>query len=199
MLTGTCCCVWSVHVTCSTAGGGAASNRNALRALKEVTSQPVPELDAKPSYHNILAIVPTINSEQAMTYLANPVGGKKVTESNGMYTDSAGEPVEKPVTRYMVNMKLMDASGDAYLMFLSEQGEVVMGMPAEELAALKVDNPDAYKAKCQAAQFREWAITVSTRAREFQGERKLKHSVINVRPVNYAADGQRLLDLINRY
>jgi hypothetical protein len=57
------------------------SNRNTLHSVKELVEAPLPEVDAKPVYHNLVATVVNVNPDQAMYYLANPDTGRKVCTS----------------------------------------------------------------------------------------------------------------------
>lgn len=60
---------------------GANGAGNTLSCLSEVLGQSVPDLDAKPVWHNVLATVVSFNADQAMWYLANPENNKKVGPS----------------------------------------------------------------------------------------------------------------------
>ncbi len=79
------------------------------------------------------------------------------------------------------------------------QAEVVLGVSADDLAAKKNENNDLYVAACHRAQWGDWSMTVSTKSREYQGQLRMRHTVMNVKPVNYAQEGHRLLSLIGAY
>lgn len=42
-------------------------------------------------------------------------------------------------------------------------------------------------------------MTIQSKSREYNGERKMRHSVVSVKQVDYAADAKKLLDIINRW
>lgn len=42
-------------------------------------------------------------------------------------------------------------------------------------------------------------MTVQSKAREYNGNVDMRHSVMSVKPVDYIGDGQKLLDVIARY
>lgn len=77
------------------------------------------------------------------------------------------------------------------------QGETLLGLSADDLARLK--GTDEFGARCKAAMFQEWAITTQSRAREYNGERRMRHTVFKCEPVNYAKEGAKLVELIGRY
>jgi len=178
-----------------------AAARNALHGLKEVSAQPVPmNDDARPTYHNVIAVVTNVNPDQTLYYLANPETGKKVSERDGRFYEADGRVVDKASHRYVLNMRLMDSTGDAYGSAFNDEGAALMGCSADELAALKNDAPEKYARRVKAAQFTgDWAITLSSKAREYNGDRKMKHTVVSARPVNPVQDGHRLLEAIQRY
>ncbi|KAL6756722.1 replication protein A 70 kDa DNA-binding subunit [Haematococcus lacustris] len=182
----------------SGAAGGSA--RNALSSMKEVTGQAVPEPDAKPVYHNVMATVALVQSEQSMYYLANPETGRKVVAQDGkFYSESDGKTCDAASHRYVMSIKAMDGTGDAYLNLFNDQAQLVVGKSADEVAELRSRDEDAYKALCRSLAWSEWACTISTKSRDYNGERKLRHTVMSVRPVDFVNDAQRLLDVIAKY
>ncbi len=51
----------------------------------------------------------------------------------------------------------------------------------------------------QAARLSDWALTIGTRSREYNGERRLNHNVVAISPLNFAKEAQRMLDVVQRY
>jgi replication factor A1 len=123
-----------------------------------------------------------------------------VPQDGRFYSESDGQFCDKASHRYILSLKAVDSSGDVYLSLFNDQAEAVLGCSADAMAEYKATEDEAgYVAQCKAAQWSEWALTVATKSREYQGERKLRHTVVNVRPVNASVDGARLLDVIRAY
>ncbi len=74
-----------------------------------------------------------------------------------------------------------------------------MAVSADELHALKGEDEQRFVSRVKAAQWSDWAFTVSTKSREYQGERRMRHTVMGAKPVSYAHEGQRLLALVQAY
>lgn len=61
--------------------------------------------------------------------------------------------------------------------FALVQAEMIMGITADQLAELRSNDEEAYKAALSNAQWAEWRMTVQTKGHEYKGERKMRHQV----------------------
>lgn len=183
-------------------GQNGGQNSNALKRLSEldVPVDQMPPPDAKPKYATVMASVAHVNPDQTLYYLANPETGRKVVEQSGRFCEADGKMVDAAENRYVLNLKAIDSSGEAYLSLFNKEAEEVLGVKANDMATYKsAGNVAAYNAALKASQWNEWVMTVSSKSREYNGDMRMRHTVVNVRPINYLVDGQRLLDLIKQY
>jgi len=183
--------------------GGSGGRNTSLVSLKEVAPAPgaiLPAPDAKPTYHNVVATVSVIKTDQTMFYLANPENGRKVVEQDGrFYSEFEGKYIDRAEHRYVFTLKAVDASGDLYVNVYNDKGAELLGRSADELASLKASDEAAYSRAIRSAQWGEWSMTLKSRTREYQGETRMRHEVFNLKPISYVAESQRLLELISKY
>ncbi|KAG1661128.1 hypothetical protein FOA52_011858 [Chlamydomonas sp. UWO 241] len=189
----------------SARGSGAGRESRALSYLSAVADaakeSDLPSPDVKPSYHDVVASASLIKTDQTLYYMAHPETGRKVVEqSNGSFiSESDGKVCDKPQPRYVFQFKLVDATGEVWTNIFGGEAEALLGCTADELVAQKSESEESVEARIKAAQWNEWAITVSSRTRDYNGERKMRHTVMALKPVDYAKESRRLLDLISRY
>lgn len=85
------------------------------------------------------------------------------------------------------------------LRLLLPQAELLLGMKADDLAALKDRSADDFNAALRAAQWRPWSVVAMSKAREYNGERKVRHTAHRVDAMDWVAEGQRLVNIIAKY
>eukprot|EP00798_Chlamydomonas_sp_ICE-L_P011131 gene11131-18751_t len=147
-----------------------------------------------------MANVASISADQTMYYLANPENGRKVVEQERrFYCNHKSEYIDHAEHRYVLSLKGIDPTGDCWLNMFNEQAEMVLGIKADDLAAMKSSEPERFAKKLKDAQWGGWVMTVSSKTREYNGEVKMRHTVTAVRPIDFVADSQRFLDLIMKY
>ncbi|GBF93866.1 replication A 70 kDa DNA-binding subunit B [Raphidocelis subcapitata] len=184
------------------AAGGEGGRRNKIGFLSDVVVEgpDLPAPDAKATYATLHATVVAINPDQTMYYLANPTSGKKVVEQEGRYwSESEGKFVDSAEHRYVLSAKVADASGEAYVNLFNKEAQLVMGASADDVAALRAggDEGDArYRAALKAARWQTYVLNVQARSREYQGERRMRYTVMQAYPLDYATESQRLLAAI---
>ena len=193
------------------AGEGLASARRAGdgsgRSLTERTTfnalQPaiVPAATEPPAIgvlgHSTIVL---IKPDQAMYYASNPEEGnikKVVPTAEGKWEDPAtGKVYDECAYRYIVRMKMSDASGGGWINVFHEQAVEMLGIGAGELHELKTNNPAAYERKIKAAQFSSWNVMVKAKTEEYQGESRRRLTVMKCQKPDYAAESRNLLKLM---
>ena len=92
---------------------------------------------------------------------------------------------------------MTDATGELYVNVFNQQAHEMLGASADELAALKdAGRDDELRAVLKGAQWRSWLMAVSSRSREYQGERKMRYTANSVAPLDYGAENARLVAAI---
>jgi len=141
-----------------------------------------------------------IKPDQAMYYASNPEEGnnkKVVPTAEGKWEDPAtGKTYDECAYRYIVRMKMSDASGGGWVNVFHEQAVEMLGIGAGELHELKTNNPAAYERTIKAAQFSSWNVMVKAKTEEYQGESRRRLTVMKCQKPDYAAESRNLLKLM---
>jgi len=75
-----------------------------------------------------------------------------------------------------------------------------MNIPAAEVAKLKEQgNLDAYKSAFLAATFQTFVMRLRSKAEEYQNERKVRHHILSIKPVDYGHESKVILKDIHSY
>ncbi|GLC47136.1 hypothetical protein PLESTB_000601900 [Pleodorina starrii] len=181
-------------------GSGAVPSRERFLTLKDVSGVTAESLpDDKAVFQAVTACVAMVNSDSQMYYLANPENGRKVVDQGGgRFAEADGRVVERPEHRYVLSVKVADHTGESVLQLFNKEAEAVMGMKADELAALK-DAGEGFAAALQSVQWRPWSVVVMSKAREYNGEKRVRHTAHKVDALDWVSEGQRLVTLIGKY
>ncbi|KAI7990401.1 Replication protein A 70 kDa DNA-binding subunit B [Camellia lanceoleosa] len=93
----------------------------------------------KPVFFSMRAYISFIKPDQTMWYRACKTCNKKVTEAigSGYWCEGCQKNDEECSLRYIMVVKVSDASGEAWLSVFNEQAEKIIGCSADELDKLK--------------------------------------------------------------
>ncbi|RVW25205.1 Replication protein A 70 kDa DNA-binding subunit B [Vitis vinifera] len=107
-------------------------------SLSHVTSNPYLGED-KPSFFSIRAYISFIKPDQTMWYRACKTCNKKVTGAigSGYWCEGCQKNDDECSLRYIMVVKVSDASGEAWLSMFNEQAERIFGCSADEPDKLK--------------------------------------------------------------
>ena len=134
-----------------------------------------------------------------MSYAACPEEGnnKKVVEENGKwYCEATQKTYDTCRRRYILRMKVSDASGAGWVNVFHEQACEMLGVDAETLHKLRESDPAAYERRVKAAQFDTWSLKIKSKTEEYQGESRRRLTVAHCARPDYAAEAKHLLSLI---
>lgn len=155
-----------------------------------------------------------INADKDLYYLANAENGRKVVrQADGrLWCEGDGKFAEAAEHRYIFLARVEDDSGEAYLnVFNNDGARLLGGKTADELAALKEagggagggeegeggSGEDAVRRVLKGAQWTPWVFTVQCKSREYNGERRMRYSVMSAAPVDYREQAVRMLAALN--
>lgn len=174
---------------------------NSREDLKTIQPTVVPSPDEKAQYHNAVVTVALIFGGQNFYYMAHPETNRKVVEQNGAYyCEYDGKTCQTMRRRYVMQAKVADHSGEATISIFNDQAERLLGMTADELAAIKEDGSEEANAKLDAllkqACWTEWQARVMTKSREYNGDVKLRINCQDLVPVDYQKESGLLLQRI---
>ncbi|KAL8130385.1 hypothetical protein V2J09_019540 [Rumex salicifolius] len=170
-------------------------------SLSHITSTTLLGED-KPAFFSLKAYISFIKPDQSMWYRACKTCSKKVTESlgSGYWCEGCQKNDSECSLRYILVVKMSDASGEGWVSAFNEQAEIIIGCSAEELDKLRSqdgeENP--YQLKLKETTWVPYHLRVSVSVQEYMGEKKQRITVRAVAPVDFAAESKFLLDEITK-
>ncbi len=78
------------------------------------------------------------------------------------------------------------------------QAEQLLGITADEMDQLRKSDEERYQLKLKEAQWGQWVVGVQSRAREYNGEVRMRYSGVQVWAMDWSAECQRLKGLIDQ-
>ncbi|XP_073146550.1 replication protein A 70 kDa DNA-binding subunit B-like [Henckelia pumila] len=180
--------------------GGARSMYSDRVSLAHITNNPSLGED-KPVFFCIKAYISSIKPDQTMWYRACKTCNKKVTEAvgSGYWCEGCQKNEEECSLRYIMAVKVSDASGEAYLSVFNEQAEILVGCSADELNVLKSQDGDSsYQMKLKEATWVPHLFRVSVTPHEYNNEKRQRITVKAVAPIDYVAESNHLLEEISK-
>jgi replication factor A1 len=99
----------------------------------------------------------------------------------------------------ILSINLCDYADSNWVTCFQETAEAVLETKAEELGNLKSSNNLAYDEIFANAAYKEFNFKLRAKMENYNDERRVKVSAVNVEPIDYAANGRRLLQRIKDY
>ncbi|KAA8542553.1 hypothetical protein F0562_023705 [Nyssa sinensis] len=170
-------------------------------SLSHITSNPSLGED-KPVFFSIKAYISFIKPDQTMWYRACKTCNKKVTEAigSGYWCEGCQKNDEECNLRYIMVVKVSDASGEAWLSVFNEQAEKIIGCSADELDKLKSQEGEEnlFQLKLKEATWVPHLFRVSVTLQEYMSEKRQRITARAVAPVDFAAESRFLLEEISK-
>uniref|UniRef100_A0A2N9HEW6 Replication protein A subunit n=1 Tax=Fagus sylvatica TaxID=28930 RepID=A0A2N9HEW6_FAGSY len=131
--------------------------------------------DDKPVFFSIRGYISSIKPDQTMWYRACKTCNKKVTEAlgAGYWCEGCQKNDEECSLRYIMVVRVSDASSEALVSLFNDDAEKIVGCSADELDKLKSQN-------------------------EYNNEKRQRITVRAVAPVDFAAESRFLLEEISK-
>ncbi|KAG6474057.1 hypothetical protein ZIOFF_067981 [Zingiber officinale] len=155
----------------------------------------------KPAFFSINVYVSFIKPDQTMWYRACPTCNKKVIEAvgSGYWCESCQKNDEESSLRYIMVVKVTDASGEAWLSVFNEQAEKILGCSADELNRIKTEEGDEkYQLKLKEATWVPHLFRVSVVHTEYMHEKRQRITVRAQAPMDCLAESKYLLEEIEK-
>ncbi|GAB0492183.1 hypothetical protein MMPV_003443 [Pyropia vietnamensis] len=182
-------------LSASAGGGPLTGERKTLRAVVE---EDVPRVGSEPRgiYFQTRATVNFVRTEGSIYYAACPETKKKLTETApGVWNcDATGkEYAEEEVDwRYLLSIKIADETGDQWVTAFNE-GEKLLGVSAKELNMVSKTDPDTFSRYLATPLGKPYVFKVKLSQNMYQGETRLRYSLLRAEPVDYRAECKLLL------
>ncbi|KAL7161211.1 hypothetical protein ACSBR2_041795 [Camellia fascicularis] len=156
----------------------------------------------KPVFFSMRAYISFIKPDQTMWYRACKTCNKKVTEAigSGYWCEGCQRNDEECSLRYIMVVKVSDASGEAWLSVFNEQAEKIIGCSADELDKLKSQEGEGnpFQLKLKSATWVPHLFRVSVTPHEYMNEKRQRITARAVAPVDFAAESRFLLEEISK-
>lgn len=147
--------------------------------------------------------VSLIKSDGEISYPSDPDTKKKVAPvSAGVWHSPSTDRQlrdDEVVHRYIINLKISDHSGSQWMSAFDEAGQVIMNRPAGEMRRLKETDPPMYESVVDDCKFRPLVLKVQVKEQNYRNENHIRYTVSRCEPLDFAAEGQVLLQEINSY
>lgn len=183
--------------------GGTNQNRSSFTdraVLSDIIQPNVGE--GKPMYFNVRAYISFIKPDQAMWYLACQTCNRKVVEqsSSSYWCEGCQNHYDKCSRRYIMQAKLSDSSGEAWVSAFNEQAESLLGVSADNLSEMRnqAGDDNQYQNAVRKAMWQPCVYRISAAQTEYMSEKRQRLTVRTVVPVDWVAESKHLLAKITK-
>ncbi|KAG9153227.1 hypothetical protein Leryth_021249 [Lithospermum erythrorhizon] len=192
----------SVGAGLATLGKGGAQSYFTDRVfISHIIKNPSLGDDRKPAFFSIKAYISFIKPDQTMWYRACKTCNKKVTEAvgSGYFCEACEKTEEECNLRYIVSLKVTDASGEAWLSVFNDQAEKIIGCSADDLDKLKSqEGESAFQMKLKEATWAPYFFRVSVMPHEYNGDKRQRITARAVGPIDYAGEAKYMLEELSK-
>ncbi|CAN1312160.1 Replication protein A 70 kDa DNA-binding subunit B [Linum perenne] len=157
--------------------------------------------DKQPAFFNIRGYVSFIKPDQTMWYRACKTCNKKVTDGmgGGYWCEGCQKNDSECSLRYILALKVTDASGEGWVSAFNDEAEKILGSSADELNQLRSqDDTSSYNSKLKAATWNPHLFRVSVTQNEYNHEKRQRITVKAVSSIDFAAESKFLLEEISK-
>lgn len=166
------------NVTFSThqnlAGGASGGQKNDVKVISQVIEEEA-YLQDTPTYMSLRASVLYVK-DSPIAYPACSTQGcnkKVIEEAEGQWRcEKCSVDFPEPKYRYVLSMSVADHTGTMWLSLFDDAGQIVMGMPANDLMKLKDEDDSKFKATMQEATCRTYNFRVRAKMETYQDQPK---------------------------
>jgi len=139
-----------------------------------------------------------INSE-TVSYPACPNDGcnKKVENSGSLWRcEKCDQSFDAPKHRYIMSMAVSDYSGQAWLQGFNEVGELIFGMPANDLLTIKAKGEREYSAVVQKACGQAYNFSCRAKQDTWKDTPRIRYGISRIAALDYKEEANVLRDLL---
>ena len=178
-------------------GGGRAARRIVFSDIDDLALG----LNSDPDVFTVHATLTHVKTEQkTMWYIACPHCKKKLQTADEDNMQAHCASCDKTVMgtrRWIFTATCADKTGSRYISFFDDQAVTVLGKTADELAPLRLQDEQAFRSYFEGHTFRPYIMKCRVKNDTYMDEQRLKVSAIHIQPLDWAAEGRKLLDEIS--
>ncbi|KAH9864516.1 hypothetical protein J1614_010451 [Plenodomus biglobosus] len=193
---------FSTHNNMASNSGGSKNENKIISQIMEEESY----LQDTPTYLSLRASVVYVkNTTVAYPACSTPGCNKKVIEENpgAWWCEKCQKTYPTPLYRYVLSVNVADHTGTLWLSCFDEAGQAIVGMSANEAMKMKTDDEDNgtqnFLTAMQEATCKTFNFRVRGKMETYQDQPKPRYQVLNMYPLNYAQEANKLAQLIKQY
>ena len=186
-------------------GAGSGGGKSNLKTIAMIRDEQI-GMGEQADYFNLKATVVFVKSDSGFAYPAcrsegPPPCNKKVVEVDpGEWRCEKCDRVwDAPQYRYIMSVNVQDYTGQLWVSCFDEVGRQIMGATADEMMALKEQDDRLFSDRVQEANCQTWVFRCRAKMDTFQEQTRVRYQVQSVQPINFAAEANRLADVLKQY
>ncbi|KAL2264744.1 hypothetical protein VTJ83DRAFT_7254 [Remersonia thermophila] len=150
-------------------------------------------------YFTVKATIVFLKQENyAYPACLNPECNKKVIDmGDGWKCEKCNVTHDRPRWRYILLMGVCDHTGHLQLNAFDDSARTILGHTADELKELEERN-ERVASVFEAASCRKWEFRCRAKMEMYNDQARMRYNVMNVTPINYAAEGHKLAEMIKQ-
>ncbi|KAH6599691.1 hypothetical protein BASA50_002827 [Batrachochytrium salamandrivorans] len=180
-------------------GASGSSRASNLKTIEQIKESNLGDGE-KPDYVSVRASISFAKREN-LWYPACPneaCKNKKVVENGSEWRcEKCDSNYPHPVYRYITSFSVSDYTGQTWLQGFNETVEKIFGKTANEMAQLLDTDKDEFDRVIDRAIYLEFLFDVRAKAEMYQDARKVRLTIVEAKPVNYAAASRDMLSTIS--
>ncbi|KAI4677415.1 uncharacterized protein J4E84_009100 [Alternaria hordeiaustralica] len=193
---------FSTHQNLTSASGG---SKNEVKPISAVIEEEA-YLQDTPTWLSLRASVLYVkNTTIAYPACSNTGCNKKVIEENpgAWWCEKCQATYPEPQYRYVLSVNVGDHTGTLWLSCFDEAGQDIVGMSANDAMKIKMEddenNTQNFMNVMQEATCKTFNFRVRAKMETYQDQPKPRYQVQNLNKLNYAAEANKLAQLIKQY
>lgn len=123
---------------------------------------------------------------------------KIIDQGNGTWRCEKCDIVyDQPNYRYILNCSIMDATGQLWTTLFDAEAAKVLGVSANELYRLSMEDNDQFKAIVENATMKEYSFRIKARLETYNGNTRIRYQTNTIRELDFNSEAEYLIRELN--
>ncbi|KAF2204931.1 replication protein-like protein A 70 kDa DNA-binding subunit [Delitschia confertaspora ATCC 74209] len=188
--------------------GNSGGGPKTYKLISQILEEEVGLTADQPSIFDVKASTVYIKHNNAtLSYPACQSEGcsKKVLEENPgeWWCEKCQKKWPKPEYRYIMQVNVADHTGQMWLSCFDKQGRGIMGMSADQLQELKLQDEQngthTFDDALQDATCKQFSFKVKASMEVYNDSPRIRYAVLGMYPINYSQECRRLTEMLKQY
>lgn len=186
----------------SSIGGSSSFSHQDDRKTISMIKEDSQHLGDRPEYCSLVATITFIKTDTPLFYTACPKEdcNKKVIEEGPSIwrCEKCNRTYDRCDYRYILNLQVSDHTGQIWINTFNDSGNMIIGKTAEEMNNLKQIDENQFNEIIKQASFKDYTFRIKIKQENYQGEVKIRNSIISLSSPNFIEESKRLLNFIEQ-